>query len=142
MNKIQQTALKTEALKVAYNGMTAQQKADAMNTNFSTVKFNKVEYADVLSYLMVVGKWIPIKDSAVVAARELVDAVDKFNTFDLGKPLVKTKVEGTLDALITATLLDATDKTNILGLANVTVSYEILGRDVKAFEITNAEVDG
>ena len=142
MNKTQQAALKAELAKAAYTGLAdAQAKADAINTNISTDKFKKVEYSDVISYLMVVDKWLPIKNSTVDAAEELRDAVQHFQTFDLNKPLVKAKIESTFDALIAASpaLISATDKANILSLADMTVAEALGLGSISQHDVTNAE---
>lgn len=100
----QQAALKVEIAKPEYSAMTDEEIADALNTNPSPDTYAKVEYSDVISYLMVANKWLAIKVSTNDAAEELMDAVQHFKSFDLNKPLVKTKIEATLDALVTATL--------------------------------------
>ena len=140
MNRTQQQALKALLLTAPYSGLAdAQAKADAVNTNISADQYKKVEYSDVISYLMVVNKWLPIKVSTNDAAEELMDAVQHFRTFDLNKPLVKTKIEGTLDALITATLLSAGDKAAILSLADMTVAEAMGLGTVKDYDVINAE---
>jgi hypothetical protein len=140
MNRTQQQALKALLLTAPYSGLAdAQAKADAINTNISADQYKKVEYSDVISYLMVVNKWLPIKVSTNDAAEELIDAVQHFESFDLNKPLVKAKIEATLDALITAMLLNASDKSNILSLADMTVAEALGLGTVKDYDVTNAE---
>lgn len=119
--------LKTEISLPAYSGMTDQEIADSLNAaTIST--FKKVEYSDVASYLRVVGKWLAIHESALESARSFKLDMQTFNSFDLSKPRILTfptvqeTVNTALDALITDSLIDATDKAVILSMADDTIS--------------------
>ncbi len=117
MKHEQYVALKAELVLPAYNGMTVDQKVAALNDN-STTRYQKVQYRDVASYLMVVGKYLVLSDAVDNDAREFMLAMNTFNNFDMTNPVVETKINASLDALITAGHLVAGDKAAILSLAD------------------------
>ena len=147
MNYTQQQALKAELQKPAYTALaTAQEKADAINTNISTTKFKKVEYNDVVAYLTFREKinGILAAEATNDFAREILflSTKSKLERFDLNQPYTATSVNRLLDGLTAAGLIDSTpvdDKSNILSLANMTVAEALGLGTVKDYDVTNAE---
>ena len=131
--------LKTELADVKYDAMSDQEAADSLN-DVSISAYQRVDYADVASYLMVVDKYLAIKTSTKASAKKFMLAMDTFQTFNLDLPLVATTVTTILDALIADVLIDDTDKAVILSLADTTISRatEIGIGKVKAGHIIDA----
>jgi len=113
--------LKTELADPVYTGMSDADAAAALNAQ-NVATFQKVEYSDVASYLMLVEKYLPISESATASAKSFMLAMNTFETFDLRKPGVETAVVNLLDALIVDGLITASDKAAILALADDTIS--------------------
>jgi len=109
-------------------------------------RYKKVDYSDVASYLRLVDKWYTLNTSTDPAAKSFILDMNTFKSFDLGKvvptgvPTVLATVTTALDNLITAGIINATDKTIILSLGNDPISRaEELGITFEGvFDITNA----
>jgi hypothetical protein len=143
MNKEQHLALKAELLLIAYAGMTTpEEKADSLNEAVIP-NYKKVDYADVASYLMLVGKYLDISEATTSSAKEFMLAMNTFKTFDMTNSLVETKIIASLDAMITDNHINDANKTAILNLANDPFSRAVeLGtvpNVIKAYMVTNAE---
>jgi hypothetical protein len=113
--------LKTELADPVYTGLSDADAAAALNAQ-TVATFQKVEYSDVASYLMLVEKYLPISESATASGKAFMLAMSTFQTFDLRKPGVETAVVNLLDALIVDGLITASDKAAILALADDTIS--------------------
>ena len=76
--------------------------------------------SEVKSYLILSGRWLPIKHSTEPAAEITRDALDAFDSFRCSDPVVgesvKTKLVEILDGLIAANLASVTDKTAVLAM--------------------------
>ena len=140
MNLQQQIDLKAELLLPAYKAMTTQEKADALNA-LTVPRFQPVSYRDVASYFMVVDKYLVLNDATDDAAREFMLAMRTFNNFDMTNPIVETKINASLDALVTAGHLTAADKAAVLSLADAPISRaEELGLGfIQDYDVDNAE---
>jgi len=78
----------------------------------------------IKQYLILVDKWLPIKNSAEPAALITVEALDTFETFDITNAaagaMIKSKLDSMMDALIADGLIGPDDKTAILSLGKNT----------------------
>jgi len=108
--------LKAELAMPAYARMTDAEAAATLNLENIEAK-QRVEYADVASYLSVVGKFLAIAESTQNSAKMYMLAAATFKTFDLSKPLVETAIISSLGSLFDDGLINDTDKTAILSLA-------------------------
>lgn len=79
-----------------------------------------IETAKIKQYLILMDKWLPIKNSVADEAVIAIDALNIFDTFDITNPVtgstVLTKLTAILDALVTAALISAIDKDAILAM--------------------------
>jgi hypothetical protein len=79
-----------------------------------------IDTADIKQYLILTDKWLGIKSSAEIAAQITMDALNVFDTFVLTDPVTGPMVDAKLglmmDALIAASLIDATDKAVIMAM--------------------------
>lgn len=115
------TTLKTEVDLALYSAMTDSQIITELNVVDKVITV-KVDYKDVASYLSVMGKYYAISESTDPAAKEFMLAANTFDTFDLNKPLVTITVTTLLSAMVTASLINEANKTDVLALTSRTVS--------------------
>ena len=100
------------------------------------VRDKDIETTDIKKYLVLVDKWLPLKQSTDPSALVTMDALSIFGTFRLTDPdtgaQVKAKLVAMLDALAAITptpLIDAAvDKPAILAMGTETISeFEVAG---------------
>jgi len=122
--------LKTELQGTSYSAMTDSEAAEALNALVVDAK-QAISAHDIRKYLMLVDKLLPIESSVLESAKAATRALDIFPLFDISEMAVENKLIAVLDALVTDTLIDATDKSNILSLgATVTSRAQLLGLGV------------
>jgi len=133
--------LKLKLQDPAFASLTDIEALDALQTKNIVVQ-QPISTTMIKAYLMVVDKWRAIADSVLPSAKEAVDAMSLFETFDITDPTYLTTLTRVLDALITDGLLTAPDKTAILGFGEITQSWceqnNIFG--LRVGEITQARI--
>lgn len=94
---------------------------DVMKAETETVDVD-IPTTEIVKYLMLFDKWLPIKESADVAAKKTIDAFTIFDSFNFSDPktgaLVKNKLSEMMDNLVTATLINAADKAAIMAMGS------------------------
>jgi len=109
---IADAVIEGETYQTAFDRLSALTQSADKNIDTKLIK----------QYLILVDKWLPIKTSAEPAAMVTVEALDTFDTFDITNAatgaMVKAKLDSMMDALITAGLIDATDKTAIMAMGS------------------------
>jgi len=136
------TKLKAELELQAYAGLTNEQAAAALNIENIEAK-QRVDYADVASYLSVVGKFLAISESTLASAKLYMLAASTFKTFNLSKPLVEMVIINSLDNLVDDGLINGTDKAAILSLAaapSISRATQIGLGQVSAGHVNNARI--
>jgi hypothetical protein len=119
--------LKLELQDAAYAAMTDAEAAQALNALVVDAK-QSISSHDIRKYLMLVDKLLPIESSVLESATAATRALEIFPAFDMTESAVETKLIAVLDALITDSLIDATDKAAILSLGDKLISRaELLG---------------
>ena len=119
--------LKLELQDAAYAAMTDAEAAQALNALVVDAK-QSISSHDIRKYLMLVDKLLPIETSVLESATAATRALEIFPAFDMAETAVETKLIAVLDALITDSLIDATDKAAILSLGDKLISRaELLG---------------
>jgi len=147
MNRDQQIALKAELL--AGHPVTGAYDADPeiamgqiLAENITPATPSKVEYSDVISYMVAAEKIVPLLASSTASAIELKFLADsaKMQTFDLTIPHVAASVNRLMAALVADALMDAADVAAITALAYPPISQNTaLNLGVtKPTHITNA----
>lgn len=107
------TELATDLLERGYSQMDAIAVAASLNAQDRP---GPVPAIDVKRYLILQGKWVPIKLSALPSAVNMVETLEVFATIDLGA--YGAAIEAAIDAVVSDALLDANDKAAILALAD------------------------
>jgi len=108
-----------QTLKTLIVGLTGTDEAVATLINTKDIPAVKnIQVADIKKYLIVTGKILAIKASSDPAALLTVEALNSFQEFVMSDPANVTALNAQLDGLVTASLLTATDKTNILALGD------------------------
>lgn len=142
MNRIMiiKSEIDNDNLSIGYAGMSEQQIADSLNAKTISAK-QHIKTRDIKSYLALVGKYYPISQSSAQSAKEAMFNLQEFNDgFDMTVSGAETMLTNMLDALIADSLIDANDKTYIIGLGDKLISRaEQLGLgSVKIGEVIDA----
>jgi len=135
-----QTRIRLKLQEPAFASMTDAQALAALQAKNIIVQ-RPIATSTIKAYLMP-DKWRAISDSTLPSAKNAVDALTLFNTFDITDPAYLAKLTTVLDALIADSLITATDKTTILSLGDSTESWcDQNGiSDLRIGEITEARV--
>ncbi len=118
------SVLKTK-IDADHSGDSEKTIAIALNAQNLT-GWKEVATGDIMKYLFVNSLWVAIKTNTSVAARQTIDALEIFPTFDLPVTEIRDSFEGILDDLVadaTITEFTATHKTGILALGSITQSW-------------------
>lgn len=118
--------LLAEITKPAYDGLTDQQTADALNAPITVIR--DVRIADVVGYLAVNGK-LPLilnysgADQAAQAtctSFKSIITTPSLTTFECSKPGTYAAIQSFLSAFVAASLISADDQAALLALAQAT----------------------
>ena len=120
--KLKRLTILEEELKSAdYSGMTDQAVTDSINSESITIKIS-IETSTIKKYLVLVDLWTPLKSSADSSAIFTMEVLEIFDTFDTNEQVVEDKLTAMLDALISVSLINESNKTAILSLGVKTIS--------------------
>lgn len=119
MNKL--SILKTELALPAYSAMTDAECLTALTTADIPKKID-ISARDIQKYLALQNKLMALEASATDSAKAAVRYLELFDSFSMDDPEVETALTGILDALVTDSLITATDKTNILAMGSKMIS--------------------
>jgi hypothetical protein len=143
-NKVNYLALKNEIGLAAYNDMTDQQIADALNAAISAGN-QPVPLATVQAYLMENGIWGGIRLAGLQTRSQplqaaALTAIDLFNstipTIDLTLPAVQQMMGAFITAAIMTT--DQQAAINALGVAQTTRAMQVFGSVVTVNDVSAA----
>lgn len=120
-------------------GQTPAEIVAALNAK-STAVAVPIKTADIKKYLVLAGKYMALKSSDSLAAQVATECLDDFELLNAQEAPVLSKFTEIIDALITAELLNNTDKFAILELGQVMQSWAQinLGFDVREWHIEGA----
>jgi len=135
-----QTRIRLKLQEPAFASMTDSEALAALQAKNIIVQ-RPIATSTIKAYLMP-DKWRTISDSTLPSAKNAVDALTLFDTFDITDPAYLAKLTTVLDALITDSLITAADKTTVLSLGDRTESWcDQNGiSDLRIGEITEARV--
>ncbi|MBL4709755.1 MAG: hypothetical protein JKY48_15080 [Flavobacteriales bacterium] len=147
MSSLLSDEILTDPIQRGYSGMNNIQVADSLAKNKDRNIAKLVERGDVIGYLVIERKYIAIKQSTESSAVEFITALEDLGSFDLSKQGATTNAAATvstlLDELVTAGLLNATDKAVILSLATEKVSRQtelgIVNASMGAIEVVRGK---
>ena len=96
----------------------------AFNAMKSDIVDRDIPTAGIKKYLILTDKWLPIKSSPEMAAVVAMDALSIFDSFNFTDPVtgpaVKMKLGAMMSALISAGLIDETNKATIMAMGSQT----------------------
>ena len=118
------------------NGWTDYEVAFAAMSAETTTADKDIQTADIKAYLTLVGKRLAIEESDTVSAKTARLSFADFETYQLTQnPAYKVQLTAVLDALIADSLIDANDKTAILGMGS---EEKPVWQGLKAGHVANA----
>ena len=116
--------LSEDPLGRGYAAMTDQEAADDINTLYRQQSV-PIQVSEMRRYMFVNGLWMTLKKSTTDLAEEVRDAVNMFETFEVGDSDVQSRLTGMMDALVTQGFMTDADKQNILAMGVTTQSRAV-----------------
>lgn len=108
-----------QKLKTAIASLTGTDESIASQMNVVNIlSVKNISVASIKQYLIVTGKILAIRASSTPAAMLTVEALNSFDEFVMTDSANVSALHTQLDGLVTASLLNATDKAYILSLSD------------------------
>lgn len=108
-----------QILKTAIANLTGTDEEKAIQVNAKNIPAIKnISVANIKQYLIVTGKILAIRASTEPAAMLTIEALNSFSEFVMTDSANVSALHTQLDGLVTASLLNATDKAYILSLSD------------------------
>lgn len=104
-----------------YTSLGDSDAANLLNAKNISIK-KAVSSSDIRKYLLLVNKLIALEASQDASAIESNRALDLFTEFNVSETLVEAKLIALLDSLVIVTLINSSDKSAILEMAEKTIS--------------------
>jgi len=132
----------SEKITADHAGQSAPEIAAALNARSIPVAV-PVRSAEIKKYLVLAGKYMPMKFSDNAAAQTAIEVLSTFDVLNVQEPQVSGVLSNILSALVAAGLIAAEDMTVIIGMGQELRSWAQinLGHDVQEWQIQGV-IDG